>query len=218
MERAYLIAILAVLGGGFILLPSLRQLGRAVHFRLRRGKPYVPGSMGRAMTTCLLGLVILLGGSALGAARWLVRDFQPVPGPTLAGRVQVSGEKLLTLHLEGLSGGRPDLRVTGLQGEDWQVGGIILTFPAWTSTLGLGAFHRFLSATGQDAELPGKLPATVAEARRVVNGLPPLLGVSARIRVLAGHGPLPAWTAIIVTRDGYRLGGAKGGDSLDPFR
>ncbi len=217
MERAYVIGILAALLGGFFLARGLRRLGRALHFRFRRGKPYVPGSMGAAMFTCLLATILLLGGSSLGAARWLVRDFQPLNGPTRAGRLQVIGENPLTLHLEGVSGGRPDLRVTGLQGSDWQVSGLILAFPQWTSSLGLGAFHRFMAA-GDSRETQGKLPASVTEARRLAGELPPLLGVSARIRALGGTGPLPVWTGIIVTRDGYRLGGGQGGDSLDPVR
>ena len=217
MERAYLIAILTMLAGGVILAPAIRHLGRAVHFRFRRGKPYVPGSIGRALSTCVFAAVLLLGGSALGAARWLVRDFQPVMGPTRAGRVQVTGENPLILHLEGVSGGRPDVRVTGLRGTNWQVSGLVLTFPEWTSSLGLGAFHRFLAAADAGSN-PSRLPPSVAEARRLADALPPVLGISARIRALGGTGPLPDWTGIIVSRDGYRLGGGRGGDSLDPLR
>jgi hypothetical protein len=215
MERAYFLAVLAMLLGGFVLVRGMRHLGRSLHFRYRKGKPYVPGSIRRAMVTCLLAGILLLGGSALAAARWLVRDFQPISGPTHAGRVQVNGENPMTLHLEGVSGGRPNLHVTGLRGTDWQVLGLILTFPEWTSALGLGSFHRFLAAADGD---PGrvKLPVSVAEARRLAETLPSFLGVSARIRALGGAGPLPIWTEIIVTRDGYRLGGARGGDSLDP--
>ena len=215
MERAYFIAILAILVGGFVLARGTRHLGRSLHFRFRRGKPYVPGSIRRALVTCLLAMLLLLGGSALGAARWLVRDFQPISGPTRAGRLQVNGENPMTLHLEGVSGGRPDLRVTGLRGSEWQVRGLILTFPEWTSFLGLGAFHRFMAAGDADTAQV-KLAPSVAEARRLADALPRVLGISARIRALAGIGPLPTWTGGIVTRDGYRLGGARGGDSLDP--
>jgi len=217
MERAYLLATLIGLGGGLILLRAGRHLGHALHFRFRKGKPYVPGSIRRAATACVLATLLVLGGAALAGARWLVRDFQPINGAARAGRLRVLAAEPLLMELEADAGGQPDLRATGLRGADWQVRGLILTFPAWTGSLGLGAFHRLMAAGDPEATAMG-VPASVAEARGLVARLPPVLGVSAQIRALGGSGPLPAWTGIIVSRDGYRLGGAKGGDSLDPLQ
>ena len=54
MNRAYIIAILIGSIGLLGMTSSLRALAAALGNRLRRGKPYVVGSIQRALTTMTL--------------------------------------------------------------------------------------------------------------------------------------------------------------------
>jgi hypothetical protein len=201
MERAYLLGGLLAAAGLALSARALPRAARALSFKLQRGKPYVPGSLRRALATLLLGLAVTGAGVQLAGARWLLRDFGPAGA---AARVRVTGEPgalLLELETAG-AGGRKAVRAVGLAGADWQVQGVIVTFPEWTEPLGLGTLHRIVEAGD-----PGAAPSPLDDPAGLLSGLPPWAGVEVARRSLAGTGPLPAWTGLRATRDGYLLGG-----------
>ncbi len=207
MERAYLLAGLMALAGLPLLWLALKQLGRALHFRLAAGKPYVPGSIARSLVNTGLVLTLLVIASGLAGARWGMRDFQQVDGTHQAARIRVEQGPSPVLYLEGAEGypGRP-VMVVGLQGESWQVGGLLITFPRWTAVLGLGAFHRIM-AVGSPGAADRQQPEGVDDARWLIAGMPSFVPVqSARVAV-AGSGAVAPWQRLMVNRDGYMLGG-----------
>jgi hypothetical protein len=216
VTRAYIVAIIITGLGLLGFTSSLRGLGRALGNRWRAGKPYVIGSIQRSLTTLVLTLLLTLAGVSVGGARWLTRDYQHVDGPTRAARMRVDGKGALTLQVQA------DTRhpgnatfISGLEGETWQVRGMLITFPAWTRRVGLGAFHR-LTWAGSPGDPPGQMPESTRAIRQVAAALPAFMGVNATPRILMGQGELPIWTSVLVNRDGYTLGSADGGDALDP--
>jgi hypothetical protein len=208
MDRTVLLAALGLLAGGAGLALSLKHLGRAVRFRFQRGRPYIPGSLRRASLSTVVFLLIFLAAGGLAGMRWLLRDFQPVNGPTRAARLRVrdQGAGDLLLELE------PDERhprlqamAAGLPGASWEVRGVVVSFPPWLRPLGVDAFQR-LTGAGEPVRGGRGLPARARKAVDLLAGLPDPLGVTVRARALAGRGPLPEWTSVMAESDGYFLG------------
>jgi hypothetical protein len=208
MDRTIVLAVVGLLAGGAGLTLSVKYLGRAVRFRFQRGRPYIPGSLRRAALSTLVFLLIFLFGGGLAGVRWLLRDFQPVVGPTRAARVRVrdQGAGGLLLELEP-DKRHPDLQAiaAGLPAQTWEVRGVVVSFPVWLRSLGIDAFQRLTDA-GAPAGGGRSLPARARRAADLVAGLPETWGVRVRSRVVAGRGPLPEWTAVLADRNGYFLG------------
>jgi hypothetical protein len=208
MDRAVLLATLGLLVGGAGLALSLKHLGRALRFRFQRGRPYIPGSLRRTALSTLVFLLIFLAGGGLAGVRWLLRDFQPLAGPTRAARVRVrdlgAGDLLLELEPDRR---HPDLQAmaTGLPGLTWEVRGVVISFPDWLGVSGIDSFHR-LTEAGAPATGARGLPPRGQWAVDLVAGLPESWGVRVNRRAVAGRGPLPMWTAVLAERDGYFLG------------
>ena len=216
MNRAYLLSIVITTLGLWGVTTSLRHLGRALRFRLSPGKPYMAGTIQRSLTTLLVTLLLALSGASLGAARWLARDYQHVEDTSRAARMRVDGKGTLTLQVKADAShpGHPSF-AAGLQGESWQIRGVLITFPPWTRHLGLGAFHRITGA-GSPGAPPDAMPPGTRRIRQVAAALPAIMGVRAEARFLLGQGQIPIWTSVMVNRQGYVLGGADGGDAIAP--
>ena len=216
MNRAYLLAMLITALGLLGVTAGLRGLIRGLVFRFSPGKPYMAGTIQRSLTTLLVTLLLALSGSSLGAARWLTRDYQHVEDTSRAARMRVDGKGTLTLQVQAdASHPGHSSFAAGLQGESWQIRGVLITFPPWTRHLGLGAFHRITGA-GSPGAPPDAMPPGTRRIRQVVAALPAIAGVRAEARFLLGQGQIPIWTSVMVNRQGYVLGGADGGDAIAP--
>lgn len=205
MDRAWLVGSAGLLGGGALLLYALTRLGRAVRFRLQRGKPYMPGSIGRASRSALAGLLVVLGGGMVAGARWSVDGYAPLHRMEEAARLRVQdsggGQLLLEVELPGVA---PARFAKGLSSPDWTLHGTIIQFPAWAGPLGLARYHRLDSvgtADGDERSPVHLLPDRAAPLARLAGWL----GVRVARPTLGGRGELPEWTALGVTAEGYFL-------------
>lgn len=206
MNRAIVLAVLVLLLAGIWLLSSLGKLVRGLRFRFVPGKPYVPGSIGRATTSSLAALVLVLIGLALGGAWWGARAFMPA-GTEDSTRLRVvdDGGGALLLEVATGEGDGPVVLAAGLTGESWELTGTIIVFPGWARPLGLGTYHRIHSG-GPPGAPPRPLPRPAARAAEWFSGkLPALLQVKVLRRTLNGSGAVPVWMGVQAGADGYTL-------------
>ncbi len=217
--RAHLVAAACLLAGGPGLAISLGRLSRALRFRFQRGRPYIPGSIRRTAFSSLVFGILAAAGAGLAGTLWLTRDLQPVHGVTRAGEMRVTeqgGELLLELRV-GEGTGEAPILATGLAGATWMVTGTVITFPTWMEPAGVEAWHGLVQAGGPEMD-PRPPPPHLSRAVTVFRRLPAWMGISVERRSLGGRGPLPDWTGVMATRDGYflGLGGPAPGESGSP--